>query len=135
MEKVKPYAACKVKVIGLVLFLDCCLVVPSAFSNGIISFYERYAVEQKGTLEYVTGPNELPLSNRILLSCRDRTDSYGTCTSRAIQTLKSELVAEKSSNLKAWKLFLLGNVHFETNHLQEALEFFREWEIRVRHEY
>jgi tetratricopeptide (TPR) repeat protein len=94
----------------------------SLMANGI-SFYERIAIEENGKLNFIVLTHDnLPDSQRRILACQS---NRHLCALEIINTLEKELVSQQTRNMKAWKHFLIGTVHFEQQNFKKALEAYQ----------
>lgn len=98
----------------------------TTFANGH-SFYERIASEKDGKLLFeVADSEDLPESQKIILSCRrEPLDNMALCVEKASNELRKEAANEKSANIKAWKLYLIGTVYYEVKDFDKSLTAYK----------
>ena len=94
----------------------------TSMANGV-SLYQRIAVEESGKLSFlVADHDDLPQSQRVLLACNPVRNP--PCVSQVLEALERELLSQDTPNMKAWKHFLIGTVHFQRRAFNDALVWY-----------
>jgi len=95
-----------------------------AYGNGI-SFYAREAVIKNDSISFdIPDKKYLPISQKKILSCASFSNE--SCISESLILLQNEFRNLYNANSKAWKLFIIGTVHFEIRNFKESLKAYKQ---------